>query len=290
MNSNSGRPNNYWIVLIPVILSMLPACYQRQEGCLDITAVNFDVEADRPCADCCEYPNLTLEFQHRVILPDTELVFQYDSLYYLENQPDVFFRFRRIRFYVSNLEFRNANSVATLSDSLEMLVPDGMGDSLEVRIPDNVMLVDKEQFSSRELGSFRGSGFFDQIRFWVGVGPLVQQADPNTAPEGHPLRIQPDSLNWSAGEGYIAANLILLRDPGSEDSTQVKLIDPQLVVLPLNPPVEIKPGFDLRLRLRINYLAWLEGLNLATASEAEIAQQIAQQIANGFYSAEIILE
>ena len=40
------------------------SCAEKQEGCLDVYATNFEFEADKVCEDCCTYPVFELEVSH----------------------------------------------------------------------------------------------------------------------------------------------------------------------------------------------------------------------------------
>lgn len=46
-----------------LFLVALTSCYTPQEGCMDASAVNYDVKADINC--CCQYPALKLNFTYR---------------------------------------------------------------------------------------------------------------------------------------------------------------------------------------------------------------------------------
>ncbi|MBK7408423.1 MAG: hypothetical protein IPJ40_10400 [Saprospirales bacterium] len=72
-----------------------------------------------------------------------------------------------------------------------------------------------------------------------------------------------------------------------QDTLQVPITTPVPVSLTLDPPLEIKPGYNIQLTLYLNYLAWLEGLDLSTATPAQIEQQYANQAANAFYLIEV---
>ena len=62
-----------WTLLLGISLLLFSGCYEKQEGCLDAFAENFDFEADSDCCEgtdsdecCCMYPDLSLTVQHQV--------------------------------------------------------------------------------------------------------------------------------------------------------------------------------------------------------------------------------
>ncbi|MFK7937729.1 MAG: hypothetical protein AB8G22_29700, partial [Saprospiraceae bacterium] len=57
------------------------SCGEPKVGCLDIAATNFGADSDDPCEDCCTFPNLKIQFIHRISQGDTLIPIQYDSFY-----------------------------------------------------------------------------------------------------------------------------------------------------------------------------------------------------------------
>lgn len=50
------------LLLISLLsFSLFVSCYEPQEACLDVLSVNFNIQADDPCEDCCKYPNIYVE-------------------------------------------------------------------------------------------------------------------------------------------------------------------------------------------------------------------------------------
>jgi len=68
---------------LSLIILILASCYEKQEGCLDFRARNYDFGADEPCSECCTYPSMKLSVAHE--WGDTSLMT--DSVYFtLSNQ------------------------------------------------------------------------------------------------------------------------------------------------------------------------------------------------------------
>ena len=267
------------------LLILIVGCYEPKEGCLDISASNFDVSADDPCPDCCTYPKLSLEVLHRVVLqdPDTTLKFSYDSLYVIPAVPDVEVRFQRVRFYLSGLKLQRGGESFGVTDSLDLRVPGVGTDSVTIAVENNFALLDRDLPQARILGVFRENGQFDGLRFQIGLPPAIRSADPASAPASHPLRVQADSLLWEDGTGYLAGKIVFFRDtlPGT-DSTVVRLLEPVEVVLPLAEPVFLDEGFDVAVTLQIDYLRCFEGIDLETADPEAIAAALVNNLPNAF--------
>ena len=88
-------------ILLICNLVVLNACYEDQEGCLDINATNFDVEADINCPDCCTFPMLQLDYQHKAETADTTINFSYESITYQDGAGNPF-RVRSVQYYLSD--------------------------------------------------------------------------------------------------------------------------------------------------------------------------------------------
>ena len=67
----SAKPK-FHLFLFICLACCFAGCYEPIEGCLDVRATNFDLNADRSCPDnCCEYPELRLKLLHRYQQIDT---------------------------------------------------------------------------------------------------------------------------------------------------------------------------------------------------------------------------
>lgn len=291
MNNNSAitiNPNRPVLALAGLICLLLSAgCYQKEEGCLDIRAVNFDVTADKPCADCCTYPQLSVKLEHKAVFPDTVLPFRYDSLYYVEAYPQVKFRFHHLRYYLSGIRLARSGASEGVTDSVTLYVPQSPVDTVPVRVVDDFMLGDRSFLLATSLGTWEGEGTFDRLEFTIGVDESLRFSDPAKAPSGHALTAPADGFNWAEGLGYISNYMEYSTEAQPGDTTRVQVTTPVQVSLSLDPPLEIVPGYNIQLTLYLNYLAWFAGLDLSTASPETIEQQYTTNAANAFYLVEV---
>ncbi|MCB9284441.1 MAG: hypothetical protein H6563_10240 [Lewinellaceae bacterium] len=266
---------------------LLPACYEKQEGCLDINATNFDVTADVACSDCCTYPQLSLKLEHKAVLPDTTLPFRYDSLYYVAAYPDVKFRFHRLRYYLSDIRLSRTGATGRVVDSITLYLPQSPGDTVPLRVVNDFMLADRDFLQAKKLGTWRGEGTFDRLDFTLGIEDAIRYTDPAKTPGGHALQAPAEGYNWSEASGYISNFMRYSTEAQPLDTLEVAITTPVPVSLILDPPLEIVPGYNITLTLYLNYMAWLNGLDLSSASPAAIEQQYTNQAANAFYQIEV---
>ncbi len=265
------------------LLFLFSACYEREEGCLDLQATNFDLSADRPCADCCTYPSLLLSPLHRVVpadQPDTSLNFSYDTAYAVEPHLQDSFRFQSVFFYLYNFCLKGPEARLEVPDELSWYDAEGERHVSK----DDFVLVEAGSSSRLVLGSLRDYGLFDSLIFWVGLPPEIQAADVARMPSGHPLQIRADSLNWDEGTGYIPFRLAIYRDADQvSDSTVLRIFEPVRIGLSANEaPFEVLQGSDAVLELHINYLAWFQGADVRNDSPDALEARLQSQLSAAF--------
>ena len=295
MKKSSANSRNHFLerVVLSVLFFYLvvgSACYQKEEGCLDIKAVNFDVSADIACEDCCEYPELSIRLDHKAILPDTTLPFRYDSLFYVAAYPDVKFRFHRLRYYLSDIRLVSGNAVGQPTDTLTLYLPQNPGDTVPVQVIDDFILADRDFLQANQLGRWEGDGAFDRLEFTLGVRDDIRYTDPQKVPSGHPLTAPDEGYNWEEGTGYISNFIAYSTENQPLDTLMVPVTTPVPVSLLLDPPLEIIPGYDIELKLFLNYMAWFEDLDLSTASPTSLEQHYVNRASNAFYQIEVLFK
>jgi len=132
------------IFCLLISLSLLPACYEPQSGCLDNEALNYDLDADNPCSDCCEYPSLVLDVQHRFITDSTTAGIIPGSSVHLDDFGNPF-RIKQFRCFISNIHLQDAGAMPLeVEEKLGLVVIEGPRIRLDT-VEDNFALVDAAQ-------------------------------------------------------------------------------------------------------------------------------------------------
>lgn len=290
-NRKMTTSHSYLIFCLIICSILFNACTNRSSGCLDFTATNFDVSADRACSDCCTYPTLSLSFRHRIILPENQdtLNFLYNTDYPSPLDTNHIFNIERIRYFVSNLEFVKASGeVIGVTDTIQLQLTTGESKTVE----DNFTKVDRDYFGENSIGTFLGSGVFDSLRFVVGLPTELLLIDTASIAETHSLYPDAESFIYNDADKYISNYIVFNRDtfPGT-DSTIVKIFQPVDVSLALSnllsPPVEFMEGFDVALTLQIDYLSWFENIDFDNLTVGDARTKIVENIANSFSIFEI---
>jgi len=247
--------NCFRLPLGVLILSLsLAACFEPKEGCLDISAINFDANADDDC--CCEYPRLVLSVNQ---VYDT-LVFFNDGLYPDDNAH--LFRIKSIAFYLSDFQvFRNAESFR-VSDTLTLRTLVGTDTSSQL-FTNDFLLVRRSPIDYL-VGTFRPDGVFNELSFRLGLSEDAQKVLPNKAPARHPLATQPDSLWLSKAEGFVFLQAVVVRDSmaaTAPDTLRFLQADLGQTVMGAAGQFVHFTGYDFPLRLRVDYKKMFEGVN-----------------------------
>ncbi|MFM8487646.1 MAG: hypothetical protein ACKOCH_15060, partial [Bacteroidota bacterium] len=159
------------------IALIVTSCYEPQQGCLDVRAVNYYAGADENC--CCRFPKLILSSDQ---VYDT-LLFRLDSLYPSKNGE--LFRIKNIMFYLSEVELGKAGETVRTSDSLQFrLFNTAQNDTVRQWLRDDATLVRRSPLDN-QVATFSDDGDFDRIRFRIGLSADANRVIPALAPSSH---------------------------------------------------------------------------------------------------------
>lgn len=276
------RRIEFWI--FGLLIFCFASCYEPQEGCLDINARNFNIEADEACDDCCNLPDLTLAILHRRTFADSSASFRLDSNYTAPSHSDQVFRVSNLHFYLS--DFQLVTTSGALISSIDSTEADwvSMGaDTSSTFVKSNIAYINRKTNSERNMGSFSPKGVYEKIAFKFGLEGQNAGIVPSSISGTHPLRIQSDSLNWSANEGFSFCRIEVIRDTSNTDSiTVINITQPDVENIELVGGFELDSGFDTRITLRINYLDWFWNVDFRNDSDMTIKEKVLMNISGSF--------
>ena len=280
-------------------LFFLPSCYEKQETCLDIRATNFDFDGDIACTDCCEYPDLKLEFQHREVLVDDTLRIGFsgthfdsatDSVYFDGNQQP--FRIKSIKYFISNIRLvATDGEEAQINEEIEIQTASGLQS-----FKDDFLRVNGSSSSTLTAGSFSVIKSYDKVKFWIGLDEDIDTANPATLPGDHVLSVSLDSSMYDFQNGhYLGANVEIYQDTIATDTVAVELP----IVLPGNEPIEVElsfpesvllpEGFHFEITLLINCPSWFDDANVK-GSPSILIEKIVSKLSNSISLLEVKVE
>jgi hypothetical protein len=274
---------NISVILMIGVLFTITSCYQKQEGCLDIRATNFDLDADIPCEDCCEYPDLRLKFLHREVLPDTINNIGYADSVYFDGAANAF-RINSLKYYVSNIRLLASDgSEAAVNETIDIATPNGI-----ITFIDDFLLVNGSLGSALTAGSFSTIKTFDKIRIFVGLDSDLQSVDPTTLPDDHVLAINQDTSMYDIQNGmYFLGNHEIFRDTTAIDTVPRSVAIPMFygpVELTLDFPeaVSLPEGFDMEITLQVNVPDWFATSDVRLISDQQLFTNIVSKMSETF--------
>lgn len=275
------------------LLALVPACYEPAPGCLDVEAVNYNLEADKNDSEECIYPEVRLSVQHRYSKDDTLYRFGLaDSVYFdaLGNP----FRLNNVRFYISNFHLIYANGQEKeVEETIDILTPQPDGTDAVQAIEDNFSLISPRVAQNYTIGTLKQSGAIQEVRFAVGVEGLANTARPESFPAGHPLSLRDSSLYFSQDSGYVFGYIELFRDTTAADTIpEVLRIGTAPYLREVRLPVEFEKsrGFHLLLALQVDYSRWFGGINARQDSPGQLAEKIVANLAQSFAVVAVTLQ
>jgi len=276
------KPN--WIVFAFLVLLALSttACFEGEEACLDASARNFDVTADTNCSDCCTYPDLGLNFTHKIYLPDDTLNLEYQQPY--PNNLGQYFAIGQITYYLSEVKLLDRfGDPIEVEDRIDIPFLDG-GDTTFVETVDNFALVKPEVFSTFNIGTLIYSVELTALQFTVGIPEFIQASSPNLFDEDHPLAERDPAMYDQDTDRYLHNRISLRRDTLPDTPGQVIQItdEEQQVTVTLPLDVTAPSGFSTLIRLEVDYLRWFADVDFQNDDQETIKNKIVANLANSF--------
>ena len=271
--------------LFLALLACLPACYEPVEGCLDVEAVNYDLEADKNNGEECQYPQIRMALQHRYTKGDTLLRFGLVDSVYLDALGNPF-RLNSVRFYLSNFHLIYTDGQEKeVEETIDILIPQPDGSDLPRTIEDNFSLISPRVTQNYVIVTLKESGTLQEIRFAVGVEGLANQADPASFPGTHPLSLQDSSLYFNQDSGYVFQYIELFRDTTAADTIpEILRIGTPAYLQEVRLPVDFRKnrGFHLLLTLQVDYSRWFSQIDARQDSPEQLIEKIVANLAQSF--------
>ncbi len=279
-----------WLPVLFLALTVA-GCYQAREGCLDVAAKNYAVDADRPCPDCCQYPGIKVDFLHKVIIgADTFNLVYDDSVYY--DAGGNAFRISDIQYYFSGLQMlRSDGTTVGVEDTLEVTIQQPDGSLVAEVVEDNFLLVNPQNFGVQTLGTMRENSQFSGIRFSIGVPEPENRADTLGLPAGHPLAAGDMYLGPEQGRIFNRIQFYRIENQTDTIRTSLEISMPEnLVTIDLPVDYFVDPGFSPRFILLVDYQNWFRNVNILTDSPEAISQKITDNLSSSFRVAAIAVD
>jgi hypothetical protein len=191
-------------VILLVFTCILPGCYERQEGCLDPDAINYDVSADINAN--CQYPNVSISVAHNW----GDSVFSYDTTYLdLNGEP---FQIKFMGFFLRDFEVEVNDSLIPISNKKnEVRLQDGTF----IQYPEEIVFVEVRNFDAT-IDSLTVYDAWSALNVEIGLAEL-SSVDSASLNNGHPLN-ERNSMSPSNSTIYYDYVISILPDTSDLDS------------------------------------------------------------------------
>ncbi len=266
-----------WIFLNVLASLLLVSCATREEGCNDAFANNFDLAADKPCKDCCEYPGVRIRFTHKY--GNTAMV--YNQPIFTDGAGNAF-GFGDLRFYISDIQLISVgNKVIDVQEPLDVYVEKAAGDSVQISVANSFGLARGVNQTDLLIQSYRDSATVSKIRFKVGIAGEMNQANPLRLPSDHPLRSSVnDGMYLGAQSGYVFTRVLYY----AKDTVDLKISSPsKLRTVELSfTPTKVLRGYNVNILMDVDYSVWFQGANVNLDTPSELSQKIVDKLTQSF--------
>jgi hypothetical protein len=276
------KHSNFLVFIILIFIFV--ACYENKEGCLDINATNFNVDADIRCSDCCTYPSLRLNILHRIkdAQLDTFYNFMIDQAITLDSMH--FFNIKNIRYYISDIKLKRANgTLVGVNNEIKLSITAPNADTIPFFEEDNFALISRRTPRNNNIGTLSQNGDFVGVQFKIGLAENINQTNPNLVPLPHPLHISSEMYD-AASNKYIFNQIELLRTAGVDTiPTIVNVIGDEYVrTIDLPFPFNADIGFNITLTIRVDYREWFKQIDIKNENIEDFVTKVTAGLVNSF--------
>ena len=258
-------------ILFFCIAAGVTSCTEPEEGCLDVLASNFEIDADSDCCTddseecCCNYPSLRLNLFYKGTATDTlsdaNTNIRLDTYYPLENLTDSI-RIDSFSLFVSELTPIDNNAIDTLRlfESLQIESLDANGNRQVTTFQDNIALVAMPLFQFT-LGTYRSGISIDELSYNIGLQPDLATVDPSSVSNDHPLGGDYTVLYNSLSQRYLTGRVGFTLKRGVNE---LEMVEELTSFTPrsqqLATPIVFAKGVTLDILMRINMLDLFKGI------------------------------
>ena len=253
------------------------SCAEKVEGCLDPYSTNFDIDADLPCEDCCEYPSLSISVGHYW---DSLNTFRYSDPVFegLDSLDTILIN--QLGFYLSAVKLHSNTDSFGVNNRFSIFNTIGS----ELILESSYDWYNQANSQSSNQGQFPNSGQqIEAVSIWLGYDPALGVLDPIGQSSDSPVSITSDSLNWSNTAGLLTTYMNFSRQGASEeDSISIELTNSHYIYKVLDEPVDLELGKDVSLQLRLYYKDLLQTCDLENAEINQIKNCVSMNLPYSF--------
>lgn len=231
----------FWLFLIVGNILFFQSCNTRIEGCLDINAKNFDLDAEKACDDCCEYPPILLSVSPKW---NDKNFTTLDTFFDINGAS---YKIIDLKYILSSFSWNGTEGIVYSIDSAEI----DCGPNTTTYTPD-IILINPGKVDYI-LDSIRLFPSISSFKMKLGWSPHLECVDETS--ENVPVLFSDESAVWdSAQNARAAVRIILQRDISMEVFDTLFVHTCQEILIQYD--LALQPGMDTRLKVSVNYAQW----------------------------------
>lgn len=261
------------IALSILLLSFFLACYEHQEGCQDVNSLDYDVNADKSCEDCCSYPDLLLKVDH---VFDGEL-FDTTIFFELNNHS---YKIASLNFFLSNFSLHNTNAQEEVHIE-ESISVKKQGTTAYESLYFPVAKVNLGRTEDYVLGTFKYADTYDKIGFDFGISEEVNHAEMDMIISQNALYQNQDSMYIDSDNGFYFFKMDLETIEGEYRRIGIKG-DDHLISLMVDKTFDFNSRADRLINIEIDYNKWFENIDFEDENVLNIEKILLENIPKAF--------
>lgn len=249
------------------ILIICSSCYEKQEGCLEINASNYDFEADLSCEGCCVYPEFKIQVNHQ--WNDSTLI---RNTWFTNNFGQQI-KIEEVAFYLSNFSLSDVNTEFTVNETVEVIDVNGS----ESLLKDDFIFVENERLNFT-VGTFSHSGSFSKLKFKLGIDGYFDATEEANS------FVEDDSFLQTSTLTHTNMRFTAIVDTMALDTVQFEIKGPQTVSeITLEGLIELSPGINFTIPIYADYSYLLRNVNFEAIQEEVERKKIIDNLGGLFH-------
>ncbi len=253
---NQKTNNIFLIICLLPALCLMPSCYEHEQGCRDINALNYSVKADLDCDDdCCNYPGIDIQMQ---LVKGNETI---DTNSYFDMGFGDSVRIKQMRVYFSDFKIIGTDSkiYPIWQDNLLGIKSNN---TLEFKKINYAAMKFKPESNRYNIGEFRNLVKASQLEFIFGLQSHVNHAVTDKITESNPLYQGKDNMYINDDIGYYFLKMTLQSKKDPQNFIFIEISGDENI-----RPISVSGVFDLTSRknhlfnLNLDVLSLFKGIN-----------------------------